>query len=152
MAFSVYEVVRVACLSRSDFRWACSLDTSKILGVDTWLTGFKTGFNQLDNSHASIFYSFAVQTGARVRLPPVCRVSTKRIEDFQSTELFQNQVFSFLSVPGVVLFCKWWRCLHKFSNSSRKIHVYPYALLHQFRNNLELDYNPAKSGISVDLQ
>ena len=134
-----------------DFRWACSLDTPKILGVDTWLTCFKTGFNQLNNSRVKISNSFAVQTGARVRLPPVCRVSTKRIEDFQSTELFQNQVFDFLSVLGVVLFRKWWRCLRKFSNSSRKIHIYPFALLHQFRNNLELDHNPAKSGISVDL-
>ena len=135
-----------------DFRWACSSDTSKILGVDTWLTGFETGFNQLNNSRVLIFYSFDVQTGARVILPSVCRVSTKRIEDFQSTELFQNQVFDFLSVLGVVFFCKWWRCLRKFSNSSRKIHLYPFALLHLFRNNLELDHNPAKSGISVDLQ
>ena len=87
-----------------DFRWACSSDTSKILGVDTWLTGFETGFNQLNNSRVLIFYSFDVQTGARVILPPVCRVSTKRIEDFQSTELFQNQVFDFLSVLGVVFF------------------------------------------------
>ena len=59
-----------------------------------------------------------MQTGARVRRPPVCRVSMKRIEDFQSTELFQNQVFDFLSVLGVVLFCKWGRYLRKFSNSS----------------------------------
>ena len=36
------------------FRWACSWDASKLLEVDTWLTGFKTGFNQLNNSRALV--------------------------------------------------------------------------------------------------
>ena len=35
---------RAACTC--SFRWACSSDTSKILEVDTWLTGFITSFNQ----------------------------------------------------------------------------------------------------------
>ena len=83
-----------------DFHLACSLDTSKILEVDTWLTGFKTGFNHLNNSRALIFDRFAMQTGARVRLSPVShRVSSKWIEWL--SKYFQNQVFDFLSVRGV---------------------------------------------------
>ena len=77
-------VQQAAC----DFRWACSLDTSKLLGVDTWLTGFKTSFNQSNNSRALIFDRFAV----------LCLVSTKRIEDNCS------KIKSLTSYQSVALF------------------------------------------------
>ena len=121
------------------FRWACSLDTSKILEVDTWLTGFRPAFNQLNNSRALILDQFAALTGARVRLSPATRVSKKRSEQRSFIELNCSITKSFYSwsVRGVVWFSKW-RCLRKFSNRSRKIHIYLFALLRQFRNNLQL--------------
>ena len=130
----------------SDFRWACSLDNSKILEVDTWLTGFKTGFN----SRALIFDRFAMQTRARVRLSPVShRVSSKRIEWL--SKHFQNQVFDFLSVCGVCEDAS----VSLVTGHGNFIFI-PSRCSISFETtcalNLELDHSPVKSGISVDLQ
>ena len=132
-AFSVYDVARVASLSRSWFvytPWETSAASrlwfplsmlfrqQKIL-ENLWLIGFKTGFQQLNNSRALISDRFAVQTDARMRLFPATHVSTKRSEQRTFIALHCSIIKSFnsLSVHGVILFCKW-RCLRKFSNRS----------------------------------
>ena len=119
MAFSVYEDFRVACLLSIWFVYA-PWETSAVsrlwfplsvlfrhlqtLELDTWLTGVKTAFNQLNNSSALILDQFAVQTGAHARLSLATHISTKRSE--QRTFIALNcpitKSFNSLSVRGVV--------------------------------------------------